>query len=32
MELDEEEQKQLEISAAAVKKGMDELSTFFQPT
>lgn len=32
LELDEEEQKQLEISAVAVKKGMDELSTFFKPT
>ena len=32
LELDEEEQKQLEISAAAVKKGMDELGTFFKPT
>jgi malate dehydrogenase len=32
LQLDDEEQKQLEISAAAVKTGMDELSTFFTPT
>lgn len=32
LELDEHEQRQLASSAAAVKKGMDELSTFFRPT
>ena len=32
LELTEEEQQQLEVSAVAVKKGMDELSTFFKPT
>ncbi|MCL4207728.1 MAG: malate dehydrogenase [Pirellulaceae bacterium] len=32
LELDADEQSQLQQSAAAVKQGMDELSTFFKPT
>ena len=32
LQLLDEEQKQLEVSAAAVQKGMDELNTFFTPT
>ncbi len=32
LELTEDEKKQLAVSAAAVKKGMDELSTFFKAT
>jgi malate dehydrogenase len=32
LELDAEELRQLHASAAAVKRGMDELSTFFKPT
>ena len=32
LELEPDEQKQLEVSAAAVRKGVDELSTFFKAT
>jgi malate dehydrogenase len=32
LDLDEDELRQLHESAAAVKKGVDELSTFFKPT
>jgi malate dehydrogenase len=32
LELEDDEQQQLRASAAAVKRGMDELSTFFTPT
>lgn len=32
LELQDDEQQQLQLSAAAVKKGMDELNTFFTPT
>jgi malate dehydrogenase len=32
LELEDDEKQQLEVSAAAVKKGMDELNTFFTPT
>jgi len=32
LELTEEEQAQLRVSAAAVRKGMEELSTFFKVT
>ena len=32
LELSEEEKKQLAVSAAAVRKGMEELGTFFKAT